>query len=124
LVLGKVYSLHVVAEYYEVARPGRPVSEVVLETLGKTGMPVLIGALTTAVGFASLVVNRISSIREMGLFSSVGILFALMLTVTLLPALLCLLPLPRRRAGAFSPSASRRSCRSGDSAFLLRSPCS
>ena len=103
LVLGTVYSLHVVAEYYELARPGRPVSEVVLETLRKTGMPVLITALTTAVGFASLVVNRIVSIREMGLFSSVGIIFAFVLSVTLVPALLCLLPLPRRRVETFSP---------------------
>jgi predicted RND superfamily exporter protein len=103
LVLGTVYSLHVVAEYYEVARAGRPVSEVVLETLRKTGMPVLITALTTALGFASLVVNRIVSIREMGLFSSVGIIFAFILSVTLVPALLCLLPLPRRRVEAFSP---------------------
>jgi len=103
LVLGTVYSLHVVAEYYELSRPGRRVSEVVLETLRKTGTPVLITALTTAVGFASLVVNRIVSIREMGLFSSVGIIFAFVLTVTVVPALLCLLPLPRRRVDTFSP---------------------
>jgi predicted RND superfamily exporter protein len=103
LVLGTVYSLHVVAEYYELARPGRPVNEVVLETLRKTGTPVLITALTTAVGFASLVVNRIVSIREMGLFSSVGIIFAFVLSVTLVPALLSLLPLPRRRVETFSP---------------------
>lgn len=106
LVLGTVYSLHVVAEYYELARPGSQVREVVLETLRKTGMPVLITALTTALGFASLVVNRIVSIREMGLFSSLGILFAFLLAVTLVPALLCLLPLPKRRAEQFSPLLS------------------
>jgi predicted RND superfamily exporter protein len=103
LVLGTVYSLHVVAEYYELARPGSSVREVVLETLRKTGTPVLITAMTTALGFASLVVNRIVSIREMGLFSAAGIIFAFILTITLVPALLCLLPLPRRRVAAFSP---------------------
>jgi predicted RND superfamily exporter protein len=103
LVLGTVYSLHVVAEYYELARPGTPVNEVVLETLRKTGTPVLITALTTALGFASLGVNRIVSIREMGLFSSVGILFAFLLSVFFVPALLCLLPLPKRRVETFSP---------------------
>ncbi len=103
LVLGTVYSLHVVAEYYELARPGTPAGEVVLETLRKTGMPVLITALTTALGFAALAVNRIVSIREMGLFSAAGILFAFLLSVTLVPAILCLLPLPKRRADRFSP---------------------
>jgi len=106
LVLGTVYSLHVVAEYYELARPGRSVREVVLETLRKTGMPVLITALTTSLGFASLVVNRIVSIREMGLFSSVGIVFAFVLSVTLVPASLCLLRLPKRPEEAFSPVLS------------------
>jgi hydrophobe/amphiphile efflux-3 (HAE3) family protein len=103
LVLGTVYSLHVVAEYYELARPGREVNEVVLETLRKTGTPVLITAMTTAVGFASLVVNRIVSIREMGVFSSAGILFAFVLSITLVPAILCLLPLPKRHVETFSP---------------------
>jgi len=37
LVLGTMYSLHVVAEYYELAQPGRSVSEVVRETLRNTG---------------------------------------------------------------------------------------
>jgi hypothetical protein len=106
LVLGTVYSLHVVAEYYELARPGRPVGEVMLETLRRTGMPVLITALTTALGFASLVVNRIVSIREMGLYSAVGILFAFLLSITLVPAILSLLPLPKRRHEAFSPLLS------------------
>jgi predicted RND superfamily exporter protein len=106
LVLGTVYSLHVVAEYYELARPGRSVREVVLETLTKTGMPVLITALTTSLGFASLVVNRIVSIREMGLFSSVGIIFAFVLSITLVPASLCLLRPPKRREEAFSPVLS------------------
>ena len=106
LVLGTVYSLHVVAEYYELARPWRSVREVVLETLTKTGMPVLITALTTSLGFVSLVVNRIVSIREMGLFSSVGILFTFVLSITLVPASLCLLRPPKRRAEAFSPMLS------------------
>lgn len=113
LVLGTVYSLHVVAEYYELARPDTPASEVVRETLRKTAMPVLITALTTALGFASLAVNRIVSIREMGLFSAAGILFAFLLSVTLVPALLCLSPLPKKRADQFSPvvtSALQRIC--------------
>ena len=106
LVLGTVYSLHVVAEYYELALPGRSAREVVLETLRKTAFPVLITALTTALGFVSLVVNRIVGIREMGLFSSAGILFSFLLTVTLVPAFLCLLPLPKRREETFSPKLS------------------
>jgi hypothetical protein len=106
LVLGTAYSLHVVAEYYELAVPGRPVSEVVLETLRQTSTPVFIAAMTTVLGFLSLVVNRIISIKEMGIYSSVGITLAFVLSIVLVPALLALLPPPTRREATYSPALS------------------
>jgi uncharacterized protein len=106
LVLGTAYSLHIVAEYYELAHPGRPVNEVVLETLQVTSLPLFIAALSTVLGFLSLIVNSIVSIRELGLYASVGISIAFVLSVVLVPALLVLLPLPTRREEAFSPRIS------------------
>ena len=106
LVLGTAYSLHVVAEYYECARPGRLVSEVVSEALHTTTTPLLIATLTTVLGFLSLTVNRIVSIRELGLYAAVGIFIGFMLSVVLVPAFLALLPLPTRREEAFSPRIS------------------
>lgn len=106
LVLGTAYSLHVIAEYYELAQPGRPVDEVVRETLRKTLPPIFLTALTTVLGFLSLVVNRIVSIQEMGLYSSVGITIAFILSVLLVPALLALISLPSRPEEAYSPTIS------------------
>lgn len=106
LVLGTAYSLHVVAEYYELARPGRPVGDVVLETLRTTTPPLSMAAFTTVIGFLSLVVNQIVSIRELGLYASVGITTAFVLSVVLVPAFLMLLRLPTRRQAAFSPGLS------------------
>lgn len=106
LVLGTAYSLHVVAEYYEVARPGREARAVVLDALRQTGMPIFITALTTVLGFLSLLVNRIVSVREMGIYSSAGIAIAFVLSVTLVPALLVLMRLPARQEETFSPLLS------------------
>jgi predicted RND superfamily exporter protein len=103
LVLGTAYSLHVVSEYYELARPGRGPRAVVLETLARTSTPILITALTTVLGFLSLTVNRIVSIREMGVYASAGIAVAFVLSVTMVPALLVLLRVPARRQDTFSP---------------------
>jgi predicted RND superfamily exporter protein len=103
LVLGIAYSLHVVAEYFEQARSDRPVDEVVLETLRTSSIPVLIAALTTALGFLSLLVNRVVSIREMGIYSSVGIMLAFAFSVAFVPAALSLLRPPRRHADSHSP---------------------
>ena len=106
LVIGTAYSLHVMAEYYEVARPGRPVNEVVLETLGGVSAPVLIAASMTFLGFFSQIVTQIVSVREMGIYSSVGIIFSAVLSLTLVPALLALLPIPTRQGEDFSPGLS------------------
>jgi hydrophobe/amphiphile efflux-3 (HAE3) family protein len=106
LVIGTAYSLHVMAEYYELARPGRPVDEVVLETLGGVAAPVLIAASMTFLGFFSQIVTQIVSVREMGIYSSVGIILSAVLSLTLVPALLALLPMPARQGEDFSPGLS------------------
>ena len=105
LVLGTAYSLHMVAEYYELAQPDSSVRAVVLETLKKTSPPICITALTTVLGFLSLGVNPLSSIRAMGIFSSVGILIAFLLSILLIPAVLVQLHLPTKQA-AFAPGVT------------------
>ncbi|MGE0821388.1 MAG: MMPL family transporter [Candidatus Binatia bacterium] len=106
LVLGTAYSLHVVAEYYELACPGHAVRDIVLETLRSTTAPLLIAASTTVLGFLSLIVNRIVSIRELGLYGSAGISIAFVLSIIFVPAVLALLPLPTRRTETFSPKVT------------------
>jgi uncharacterized protein len=106
LVIGTAYSLHVMAEYYEEARPGRSVHEVVLATLGGISAPVLIAASMTFLGFFSQIVNQIVSVREMGIYSSIGITLAAVLSLTVVPALLALIPLPSRQQEAFAPGLS------------------
>ena len=106
LVLGTAYSLHMVAEYYELARPDGVVRDVVLEALKKTSPPICITALTTVLGFLSLGVNPITSIRAMGVFSSVGILIAFLLSILLVPAALMLLRLPASPTESFAPGVT------------------
>lgn len=113
LVLGTAYSLHVVAEYYELVRPGRTVEDIVLETLRLITPPIFITALTTVLGFLSLAINPIVGIQEMGLYSSIGISFSFVLSVVLVPAVLVLVPLPAQPESAFSPrvhAALQRLC--------------
>lgn len=102
LVLGTAYSLHIVSGYYEEIRSNRSVSEVVLATLHSTNMPLFIAAFTTVLGFLSLMTNRIVSIRELGLYASIGISTAFVLSIVFVPAVLMVLPLPPRRVAAFS----------------------
>jgi hypothetical protein len=98
IVIGSSYANHVVARYYlEIESPsgeGGPV----LRGLMEAGMPVFISALTTGVGFSSLLLNPIQAVRALGLYAVLGITFLFVLAMTLVPALIVVMP-ERRYAG-------------------------
>jgi predicted RND superfamily exporter protein len=72
--------------------------------LGDVERPIVLTSLTTAFGFLSFTTASIGPLREFGLFAAFGILVAMLLTFTLVPALIVLLPerlfTPRRGLGA------------------------
>jgi hypothetical protein len=84
IAVGSAYATHVVARYYEEVEIGGDGAAVGARIVGHLGLPVLVTALTTVLGFASLIVYRISAIRHLGIFAVFGIttLFVLALTFT------------------------------------------
>lgn len=60
-------------------------------------MPTIIKTLTTIVGFLSLNFSDSPPLSELGNMVAVGSMFGCVLTVTFMPALLSLMPLPQRR---------------------------
>lgn len=97
IVIGSTYSIYVIAQYEEEAAKGGAAADVVLRSLKRVSLPVTVAALTTVVGFVTLLVNRISTIRELGLYAAVGFASVMVIVLTLIPAALALLPLPRRQ---------------------------
>jgi len=108
LVLASAYCLHVVADYYEQAEQGGTPREVVLRLLQAIGTPIVITAITTVIGFLSLVTNQIVSIRQLGIYSAVGVAIAILLSLVVVPSVLALLPLPKRRHDRASAALARR----------------
>jgi len=94
--IGIAYAIHIVSRYYQELRPDRSVDEVVAATMESTRLPLAVAALTTLVGFASLTYSEIPAIREFGSFAVFGIASVFFVSIALVPALLTLLPAPRR----------------------------
>ena len=61
--------------------------------------PVFLACLTTALGFLSMNFSEVPPLRQMGTFVAFGVGAAFLFSVTLLPALLSLLPVRVRAAG-------------------------
>ena len=96
-IIGSTYSIYVIAQYEDEAQKGGTVAEVVLRALTRVSVPVTVAALTTIVGFMTLLVNRIGTIRALGLYAAVGFASVTVIVLLLIPAALSLLPLPRRQ---------------------------
>jgi predicted RND superfamily exporter protein len=69
--------------------------EVLLETLSYTHVAILISAATTMAGFGSLVISRIPTIRDFGIFATWGVFLGYFFCMTLVPLLLWHQHVPR-----------------------------
>lgn len=83
--IGVSDTIHFLSEYHKLTSGDRV--HKVQHVLGKTFKPMLFTSLTTMVGFLSLMYTPISFIFEFGLFVALGIVYAFVITVSLVPAL-------------------------------------
>jgi predicted RND superfamily exporter protein len=105
LVLGSSYAIHVMARYYEQVWAGAGRDVVVQHAFERVWLPLTISALTSIVGFGSLMVNRITAIWDLGCFAVVGIVCLTVSSLTFLPAALQLLPVGLRMSKSGHVSA-------------------
>jgi len=97
ITASKAYAIFTVNRYYEEAdHADLTRREVVIQTMQDMAKPLSMDALAEIAGFLSLLAASLWPQRTFGLFIAVGIAFTLLLNFVLLPAVLALLPLPRR----------------------------
>lgn len=80
--------VHFFSKYFEELAKGIERIKIYPLVLKEVGFPTFLTLLTTVAGFLSLLFSSIRPVKEFGIYTSVGICIAFMLTYTLLPALL------------------------------------
>ena len=78
-------SMHFIAEYQDQCDKGLARRKAMLKTFAMVGLPCLLTTLTTMGAFLSFLTVRIKPFRELGLYASVGVVTALVLTFILVP---------------------------------------
>lgn len=91
-------------EYHRIRRdprltPAEANRRAVVESVTRIGPAMLTAGTVAALGFFSLLVFDIATIRTFGVFAGLGILSALTLEMSFIPALRSLLPAPGEREG-------------------------
>jgi uncharacterized protein len=100
LSVGSAYGIHFLNRYFEDIQTSTDRKSVLRTTIEHVGIAILMAGLTTIAGFGSLVSSQLSMIKHFGIFSAVGVGFALLLTLTLSPAIMVYWRLPRKQLKA------------------------
>lgn len=91
--VGIADAVHLCASYFYLRRFMHSKRELIVEVLRRNALPVFLTSVTTAVGFYALTVSDLFPVRSMGAWAGVGVVFAYVMTMLIVPALLSLLPL-------------------------------
>jgi len=84
-------TVHIFNEFFFRFRETGEKKSAILQTMRTVGSPVILTDLTTAAGFASLAAGHIIPVRVFGLFVAFGTLAILLMSFTLVPAVMALM---------------------------------
>ena len=99
IAIGIAYSIYLFnnISLYRKSNPEAEKSEIIYDMLRAMWKPVLMSALTTAIGFISLITSEVWPVKYFGLFTAFGVISAFFLTLVFLPAALNLFGLPKQK---------------------------
>jgi predicted RND superfamily exporter protein len=92
LTLAVADCVHILVTFLHAMRRGLDKTSAVVESLRINLQPVFLTSVTTAIGFMSLNFSDAPPFRDLGNIVAVGVLLAFVYSVTLLPALMLVLP--------------------------------
>lgn len=95
LAVAAGHSVQILKRYYEEYNHLRDNKQAVIESTVKIGFVMIIAGSVAAAGFFSLITFQNISMRAFGIFTALGILSALVVEMTFIPAMRTLLPAPR-----------------------------
>jgi RND superfamily putative drug exporter len=106
LAVGIDYALFIVTRFRQELRRGLPVREAAATAVGTAGSAVVTAGLTVVIALSGLVVAGIPFLTEMGLAAAATIVIAVLVAITLVPAMLSVIglrALPRRKRDVTVP---------------------
>jgi uncharacterized protein len=90
IAIANNYGVHLMARYQELnaQNPRWGMKRIINESVRKLYMPIILTALTTIVGILGLAAHIMLPAKQMGIVSAVGILFALVVSLLFIPAVM------------------------------------
>ncbi len=96
IAVGSAYGIHMINRYNEEVKDAANKITGLTRALSNVGLPIILAGVTTMIGFLSFLSSDMSLIREAGVFTAIGILFALIFSLIFLPAVLSTLKVKKK----------------------------
>ncbi len=103
LVVGICDSVHILVIVYQQLALGVSRDDAIVFALRHSGLAVVMTSLTTGAGLVSFTVADLLAVAQLGIIAPIGVTLAMLYSLTLLPALLSLMPLRMRRSDLAKP---------------------
>ena len=94
------HCVHVLAHFLQTYRSGMSKKEALAESLRINLQPIFLTSLTTALGFLSMNFSDMPPSHDLGNITAMGVAVAFTISLTLLPALIMLLPISNKRSSS------------------------
>ena len=93
IAIANDYGIHFIAKYQELnaENPDMTMKQIIKETIMDLKKPIILTGLTTILGIGGLVTHIMLPAKQMGVVTSVGIAFAVLLSLTFIPAMMMFL---------------------------------
>ncbi|GBD94452.1 toluene efflux pump membrane transporter TtgH [bacterium BMS3Abin05] len=92
--IGVADGIHILNHYFSNSRFIKERDKLVHFTMMELHGPVIMTSVTTMIGFLALNTSRVTSLLQLGIFTSVGVFFAMILSISFIPAGLSLIKVP------------------------------
>jgi len=107
IAIGIADGIHLITEYKILYAKFRDRHRAILETMQQLTWPVILTSLTTMAGFASIATSSLRSIRDFGIYTTVGVFAAMVFSLTFIPAALKLMKPPKISASKEKEAKNR-----------------
>lgn len=97
LAVGAGHAVQILKRFYEELEQTGDVETAIVESLSRVGPVMIAAGLVASLSFLSLATFRTATIRTFGIFTAAGVVSALVIELTIIPAVRAMLPVPRRR---------------------------
>ena len=97
LIVGIADTVHILTIFYRNFNRSGDKKQAIIDAVGFAGLPVLMTSITTACGLLSFAWADMATVAQLGYVAPIGVLFAFIYTVVLLPVFIAIFPVKQKK---------------------------